>query len=340
MVEEEAEETGQEDTVETAPSEVAEQLSDSSANLDDIFSGEEQSEETVPVEEPPAVVEEQSQNEGIVPEETGEQEIQSNDETDSTETETSSMAADRAADLNAMFSGDSTEEESEEGKEADLPDETAASHEETEAREESVEENAEEPPAEIVVEVPVVPESQEQESEEKPEVEQIKQSVSEGGEARYTLLPGNDSALCVLKLDTGSVRVIRGLVVAMDGSLSLDGVILSGRGMAWMGQGNLSPVVVKYTEGMTVRIDRVAVRSDGLLRETCGIGSVPSLCTLSGKGDNILLFVSGRVKKLPVSQGLRVRGGSVVAADPGVVFEEVDSEFLCVSGEGMLTVTA
>jgi hypothetical protein len=90
---------------------------------------------------------------------------------------------------------------------------------------------------------------------------------------------------------------------------------------------------------MTVRIDRVAVRPSGLTREACGIGSVPSLCKLSGEGDNILMFVSGRIKKLSVSPGLRVRGGSVVASDPGVEFGEDGSEFLSVSGEGMLIIT-
>ncbi len=292
--------------------------------------------------------EEASQSEGTVAEETVEQEVQSEstDKAVSAETQAPSGTAGEAADLNAMFGGEAVEEV----REPDKPDMTAVQDKQTETQEVSTDEKSEEPPAEIVVEVPVVPEDREEEPEgkleetqekleEKTETGPVEESAADDAAAIYTLLPGNDSALCVLKLETGSVRVIRGLLAAMDGSLSLDGEVLTGSGLAWMGQGNLTPVVVRYTEGMTVRIDRVAVRPVGLTRETCGIGSVPSLCKFRGKGNNILVFVSGRTKKLSVSPGLKVRGGSVVASDPGVVFKEDGSEFLSVSGEGMLIIT-
>ena len=338
------------------------EIPDSAADLGAIFGGESQvgqpaadeaaaqaieqnqKEEALPEEEN----EEASQSEGTVAKETVEQEVQSEstDEAVSAETQAPSGTAGEAADLNAMFG----EEAVEKVRETDKPDMTAVQDKQTETQEVSTDEKSEEPPAEIVVEVPVVPEDREEELEEKleetqekleekTETEHVEESAADDAAAIYTLLPGNDSALCVLKLETGSVRVIRGLLAAMDGSLSLDGEVLTGSGLAWMGQGNLTPVVVRYTEGMTVRIDRVAVRPVGLTRETCGIGSVPSLCKFRGKGNNILVFVSGRTKKLSVSPGLKVRGGSVVASDPGVVFKEDGSEFLSVSGEGMLIIT-
>jgi hypothetical protein len=233
----------------------------------------------------------------------------------------------------------------------EIPAPEADEEESTEPADALQEEKTVEEPAEIVVEVPVVEESSEQEPEEKnqtvpePAEEQTAKSVDEsvatGDSAVYTLLPGNSDSLCTLKLETGSLRVLRAVVVATDGSLSLEGDLLSGNGMAWMGQGNLSPIVVKYTDGMTVRIDRVAARPSQVSHEACGIGSVPSLCRLggSGNGNSILMFVTGRTRKLTVTAGLKVRGRSVVTADPGVSFTDDGSEYLAVSGKGVLIIT-
>ncbi len=203
----------------------------------------------------------------------------------------------------------------------------------------------EEPPAEITVVVPIVSEEVIEDSAEEEDItsDTEKDAVVSTEFSRYTLLPGDGTSLCTLKLENGEVRVIRGLVAAMDGSVSLNGEVLSGNGLVWMGQGNLTPVTVRYKEGMTVRIDRVAARPVQVIHKSCGIGSVPSLCRLNGNGNgndsNILMFVTGRLKKVMVTPGLRVRNGSVVVADPEVSFTEEESDFLSVSGKGMVIIT-
>ncbi len=144
-----------------------------------------------------------------------------------------------------------------------------------------------------------------------------------------------------MKLENAKARVIRGLIAGMDGTVFLEGDVLQGDGLVWIGQGNLTPVVVRYQEGMTVRIDRLVVRPVQIVHEACGLGSVPSLCKLNGSGSNsnILMFVTGRLKKLSVSSGLRVLEGSVLVADPEVSFAEDGSGFLSVTGEGSLIIT-
>ncbi|MCK5131845.1 MAG: hypothetical protein KAR40_06790, partial [Candidatus Sabulitectum sp.] len=245
-------------------------------------------------------------------------------------------------DLGAIF-GDS-EPETPEPQSAEAPTEGVPSVSTGEAQDVSIKEPEEvESPAEITVEVPIVQDKAVKDSDEKEETspEPVEEAVEYSDSSCYTLLPGDGISLCVMKLEDGEVRVIRGLVTAMDGSVSLDGEVLSGNGLVWMGQGNLTPVVVKFKEGMTVRIDRMAARPVQVTHEACGIGSVPSLCKLNGSGNSnrILMFVTGRIRKLTVTPGLRVREGSVVVADPGVSFTEEKPGFLSVSGKGMVIIT-
>ena len=257
-----------------------------------------------------------------------------------------------------------TEESEEESEPVDetspenIPEDSAVESEEgvsspdEEEEEKKAESSTEEPPAEISVVVPVVPEETVEESAEEvteteespqdPEPEPEKESPEVPVEtSAFTLLPGDDTSLCVLNLEDSKARVTRGLVVAMEGSVSLDGDVISGNGLVWMGQGNLTPIVVDYKEGMTIRIDRVAARPIQIAHEACGIGSVPSLCKFTGNADDssILMFVSGRLKKLTVTAGLRIRGGSVVSADPEVSFSEEEAGFLSVSGSGEVIIT-
>ena len=259
------------------------------------------------------------------------------------------------ADLSAMFGAveepaeePAVQEEEPESAEADLSTMFGASEESEE--EPAVQEaqtehqSEEEPPVEIFVVVPVI----ESETDDYPEKvtagipEPVEQSVNESSErTRYSILTGDSSSLCSIKLDAGRIRVIAALVAATDRSVSLDGDILSGKGLIWMGQGYLTPVVLSFKEGMIVRIDRLAARPDGVTHEACGIASVPSLCRLkqNGNENQILLFVSGRLKKIAVSPGLRIRASSLVAADPQVSLADSGLNFLSVTGKGTVIIT-
>ena len=158
--------------------------------------------------------------------------------------------------------------------------------------------------------------------------------------ASYEILPGDSSALCSLKIDSGSLRVLRSLVAAVSGEIKLDGDLLSGSGMAWMGQGSLTPVIVEYKDGMTVRIDKLAVRPAGITSNTTGIEAVPSLRKLEGgNSGSLLMFITGRQKKITVVPGLRIKAGSVLAADPGVSFSQDQDDFLAVTGSGRVIIT-
>ncbi len=243
----------------------------------------------------------------------------------------------QAADLGAMFGGSETAASEPEPIEETV--QTESGKEEPVAAEADAEE--EEPVADITVVVPVVTEEEPSDRGEIAPAELEEKDTVSSGLSRYTLLPGDGNSLCGLRLENDRVRVIRGLVMAFDDSVLLEGDILSGNGMVWMGQGSLTPVVADFKKGMTVRIDRIAVRPAKVTHEACGIGSVPSLCKLHGTGNSssILLFVNGRIKKLKVTPGLRIRNESVVAADPGVSFAEDESDFLAVSGKGSLIVT-
>jgi len=245
-----------------------------------------------------------------------------------------------------MFGGSepAPEQEAETEGVPDVSMESAEAEEDSAGVSPEVSEPDRESSAEISVVVPIVPEdvvedsAEEEETTPKPVKETAKMPP---GPSCYTLLPGDSNALCVMKLEDGSARVLRSLVVAMDGSVFLDGEVLSGNGLIWMGQGSLTPVAVRYREGMTVRIDRVAVRPVEVVNEACGIGSVPSLCKFYGGGNDssILMFVTGRLKKLTVTPGLKVRGECVVMADPKVSFVEEESGFLSLSGEGMVIIS-
>ena len=242
---------------------------------------------------------------------------------------------------------------------------------EKETAEEPSEEPAapvEEPATEIAVEVPVVPEKEEAgetetdqrivsekvppdaeelSTDEATETDEAEKTVDEPAEqvevveqVSYDLLPGDSSSLCVMNLRSGKVRVLRGLVAAMAGEVQLEETILSGSGMVWMGQGSLMPVITDYADGMTVRIDRLAARPLHLKSTSAGIEAVPALRRLNGENSgSLLMFISGRLKKITVVPGLRVKAGSVLAADPGVSFSQEDKDFLAVSGSGRVILT-
>jgi hypothetical protein len=205
-------------------------------------------------------------------------------------------------------------------------------------------ETVDEPSVEISIVVPLIsPDSVDdslEETKEAPKPDEELPAMS-AGNARYSILTGDNCALCTIKLEEGRIRVRGALIAAMDQSVSLTGDILTGKGLIWMGQGYLTPVVLNCKEGMTVRIDRLAARPDGVTHEACGIGSVPSLCRLkqNGNDNQILLFVSGRLKKITVSPGLRIRAACVVAADPQVLLSDDGSDFLSVTGKGTVIIT-
>jgi hypothetical protein len=234
-----------------------------------------------------------------------------------------------------------------------------------EAAEGDTEEDTSEQEVQITVNVPVDDEDEEAFSGETPEekkvseeenasdepepegettvVSQITSEPEEEAEAKteYTLLPGDCSSLCLLKLETGRVRVVGALVAAIAGSLELRENVLEGEGEAWMGQGSLTPVVIGYSPGMTVRMDRIGAMPLELFSESLGIVSAPSLRRLLGNGEcRILMFVSGRYKKIEAQPGLCIRAGSVLAAGPSVEFADDGGNFLTVSGGGTIYISA
>ena len=158
----------------------------------------------------------------------------------------------------------------------------------------------------------------------------------------YMLLPGDESALCTVNLLSGRIKVISSLVVAMDSTVSLEKEFLTGNGNIWIGQGALTPIPVRYNEGMIIRIDKLAVRPGHIKHESCSIDKVPSLRRLSGAntGNELLLFVYGRTKKIRITDGLKVKAGNLLCADSSIELKEVDnSEFLEVAGVGFIIVS-
>jgi len=245
------------------------------------------------------------------------------------------------SDLSAIF-GEQAREEEPPAEEPEKPAEEETPAEEPEQTEETpVEEpeqaDEEEPAAEEPEQSEEAVEEPQKEEPQEPSVEAAKEPMPQ---ASYEILPGDSSALCSLRIDSGSIRVLRSLVTAMSGEATLEGDILSGPGMAWMGQGSLTPVAVDYEDGMTVRIDRLAVRPAGVTSNPTGIETVPSLRKLEGEyGGTLLLFITGRQKKITVVPGLRVKAGSVLAASPEVIFSEEEDGFLSATGSGRVIIT-
>ncbi|HPF33036.1 MAG TPA: hypothetical protein PK907_08485, partial [Candidatus Sabulitectum sp.] len=211
----------------------------------------------------------------------------------------------------------------------------------------------EDEPAEIVVEVPVEPEPQAEEAPEEPAAEEPEPEPEPEPEKEpepdeeqpveetsYELLPGDASSLCAMRVDSGRVMVTVGLVTAVSGDVNLEDGVISGAGMAWMGQGDLNPVIIDYAPGITVRIDKLAVRPEAVGSVSAGVPEIPSLRKLQGECScSLLLFTAGRRKNLTVVPGLRVKAGSILAADPDVSFSSAGNGFLEVTGSGKVVIT-
>ncbi|PIE51568.1 hypothetical protein CSA37_11230 [Candidatus Fermentibacteria bacterium] len=258
------------------------------------------------------------------------------------------------ADLSAIFISGSSEEaaaaeppeeeppEEEPSVEESSADEVPPESEENRELEEAQSEAAqEEEPVGITIEVPVVAEVDSDQSSsvegspvsEEPEPEYGTETVV------YTVLPGGSDSLCTLKVESGSVRVLKGFIVSLSKDLKLDRCTVSGNGTALLGLGSSNPVPVSYRKGMTVRIDKLAVSPSGMTSESAGIDSVPSMWRLTGEFDGLLLFFTpGRYSKIKVSEGLRVRSDCILSADPTVNFSKEEDGFLQVEGYGSLTV--
>jgi len=284
-----------------------------------------------------------------------------------TYSEKPSVAEGDSTDLSAIF-GTAPEEEKEEPveepeQEAPVEESSEKPEQETPVEESSgepeqetpVEEYSGEPeqedpseePAEGSEKLPeeeVPSEEPAKDSEEAPEREAalapVEAAVSTGPKVSYEILPGDSSALCSLRIDSGSLRVISSFIAAMSGDVKLEGDLLSGSGMAWLGQGSLTPVIVDYADGMTVRIDRLAVRPEGVTSTSSGIDAAPSLRKLQGGEEGtLLMFITGRQKKITVVPGLRIKTGCILASEPGVSFSQEEDGFLTVSGSGRVIIT-
>ena len=225
------------------------------------------------------------------------------------------------------------------------PETEPAAAQEPQEEPEAVEEPS---PAEISVEVPVISDEASdiavepvaEVKEEEPAGETAESAVDSEQACEYILLPGNAVSLCSMKLVSGSVRVISGLVTAVSGDVEIKGKVLSGEGMVWFGQGTLEPVVVEYKDGMTIRIDKLAVRPNSITSESAGVESMPSLRKLTGMNSgSLLMFTSGSCKTISVSRGLRVRAGCILATDADVHLSGGEDGFLEVTGTGSLLIT-
>ena len=183
-----------------------------------------------------------------------------------------------------------------------------------------------------------------------PEAEQQENPVEEPVQPvvpdAYTLHPVESAGIPVLQLHSGSVAVRPAFLVALDSGLKLveddsGATLLSGNGMALLGQGYETSVRLRYHHGMAVRFDMLAVRPSGVRHMSMGLEAVPSLSRLEGISEGeLLLFVSGRTRQVRLAGSMSLRAGALVAADPGVQLEEGADGWLLASGEGKIIVTS
>ena len=211
----------------------------------------------------------------------------------------------------------------------------------------------EEPPAEEpeVQEEPVAGEVEASE-EEPPSQEPVSEESEPGLEgvppvdSSYLLHSVENSEIPVLHLISGSVAVRRAFIVGMDAGIEImedehGTTILSGSGTVLLGQGYESAVRMDYSDGMTARFDRLAVRPVGIQHESLGCESAPSLVRLSGSAEGgVLFFSSGRTRMIRISDEMVLKAGALVAADRGVVIGEKPGGWLAVSGAGRVLITS
>jgi len=250
------------------------------------------------------------------------------------QTDPSSEEPGQEADLSSIFGG--SEAEAEEQASTGEPEVTE-----------------EEPPAEEpeVQEEPVAGEVEASE-EEPPSQEPVSEESEPGLEgvppvdSSYLLHSVENSEIPVLHLISGSVAVRRAFIVGMDAGIEImedehGTTILSGSGTVLLGQGYESAVRMDYSDGMTARFDRLAVRPVGIQHESLGCESAPSLVRLSGSAEGgVLFFSSGRTRMIRISDEMVLKAGALVAADRGVVIGEKPGGWLAVSGAGRVLITS
>jgi hypothetical protein len=190
-------------------------------------------------------------------------------------------------------------------------------------------------------------------SEEEPPSQEPVSEESEPGlegvppvDSSYLLHSVENSEIPVLHLISGSVAVRRAFIVGMDAGIEImedehGTTILSGSGTVLLGQGYESAVRMDYSDGMTARFDRLAVRPVGIQHESLGCESAPSLVRLSGSAEGgVLFFSSGRTRMIRISDEMVLKAGALVAADRGVVIGEKPGGWLAVSGAGRVLITS